>query len=220
MRILLLGASGRVGSRFGRLAAEKHHQVTALVRPSTTYDPPPGVRVVRGQVTEPSVLHELLPGHDVVVSCLGLRRTSKLPWARLLSPPDLVADVTQRLVSLMPESGVRRFVLLSAGGVGGTRYQSGWLVKRMIDAGNIGVAYRDLAAAEKTLEGSRLDWLAVQPVTLTDGKPSDRAGAVVSYGIRSSINQCSTTFCGCHIASDNINVPLLLDGFHGFDDVG
>lgn len=190
MRILLLGASGRVGSWFGRFAAEKNHHVTALVRPSTEYDPPPGIRVVRGQVTEPSVLRELLPGHDVVVSCLGLRRKSKLPWARLLSPPDLVTVVTQQLVSLMPESGVRRVVLLSAGGVGETRHQSDWLVKRLIDAGNLGVAYRDLASAEKTLEGSRLDWLLVQPTTLVNGDPRDAGGAVERYKFHSTI-RCS-----------------------------
>lgn len=189
MRILLLGASGNVGGWFGRLAAQRRHDVTALVRPATPYEPPPGVNVVRGQVTDPSVLRDALPGHDIVVSCIGLRRRWKSPWARLLSPPDLVTNVTRSLVSLMPEQGVGRLVLLSAGGVGGTRHQSDRLVKRLIDAGNIGVAYRDLAAAEQILERSRLDWLIVYPVTLVNGKPTDNAAHVVNYRIRSKVRR-------------------------------
>lgn len=187
LRVLLLGASGGIGSCVGRLAAERGHDVTALVRPHTPYDPPPGVDLVRGEVLESETLDGLLPGHEVVVSCLGLKRTWKSPYARLLSPPDLVATVTRSLIIAMHARGVPRLILVSAGGVGSSRARTSWLVRRLIDAGNLGVAYADLARAEVYLADSGLDYLTVRPVTLTNGRPTGRGGLVARYGILSTV---------------------------------
>lgn len=189
MRVLLLGASGGIGSCVGRLAAERGHDVTALVRPNTPYDSPPGVDLVRGEVLESETLDGLLPGHEVVVSCLGLKRTWKSPYARLLSPPDLVATVTRSLVIAMHAHGVPRLILVSAGGVGSSRARTSWFVRRLIDAGNLGVAYADLARAEVYLADSGLDYLTIRPVTLTNGRPTGRGGLVARYGILSTVRR-------------------------------
>ena len=189
LRVLLLGASGGIGSCVGRLAAERGHDVTALIRPHTPYDPPPGVDLVRGEVLQSKTLDGLLPGREVVVSCLGLKRTWKSPYARLLSPPDLVATVTRSLVIAMHARGVPRLILVSAGVVGSSRARTSWLVRRLIDAGNLGVAYADLARAEVYLADSGLDYLMVRPVTLTNGRPTGRGGLVARYGILSTVRR-------------------------------
>lgn len=189
LRVLLLGASGGIGSCVGRLAAERGHDVTALVRPHTPYDPPPGVDLVRGEVLESETLDGLLPGHEVVVSCLGLKRTWKSPYARLLSPPDLVATVTRSprwsLPCMHAECRARYWSAPAA--VGSSRARTSWLVRRLIDAGNLGVAYADLARAEVYLADSGLDYLTVRPVTLTNGRPTGRGGLVARYGILSTV---------------------------------
>ncbi len=189
MRVLLLGASGGIGSCVGRLAAERGHDVTALVRPHTPYDPPPGVDLVRGEVLESETLYGLLPGYEVVVSCLGVKRTWKSPYARLLSPADLVATVTRSLIIAMHARGVPRLILVSAGGVGSSRARTSWFVRRLIDAGNLGVAYADLARAEVYLADSGLDYLTVRPVTLTSRRPTGRGGVVARYGILSTVRR-------------------------------
>jgi hypothetical protein len=59
----------------------------------------------------------------------------------------------------------------------------------LIRSGNVGVAYRDLEAAERVVNGAGLDALAVRPVTLTPGAPTGHAGAVSRYGILSTIRR-------------------------------
>lgn len=182
MRLLILGASGGCGAWLTRLAAERHH-VTALVRPGATPDAPAGVDVRRGDVTDPRTLDLLLPGHDAVLSCLGLRRAGKSPWAPLRSPADLTARVARALVPAMAANGVRRLVAVSAAGVGDSFARCSFPVRQLVGTANVGVAYRDLAAMEAVLGESDLDWCAVRPVTLVDGEPTGRVREVDRYGL-------------------------------------
>ena len=191
MRLLILGASGGCGQWLTRLAAERH-DVTALVRSDSAFAPRPDVAVRRGDVTDPAALDAALPGHDVVLSCLGLRRAGRSPWAPLRSPVDLTARVTRALVPAMQRHGVRRLVAVSAAGVADSFEQCAWPVRRLVTTANVGVAYRDLAEMERLLVASDvldLDWLAVRPVTLVDGAPSGRARPVERYGFLSTVRR-------------------------------
>src|ERR1044071_9504218 len=106
MKLLILGASGGVGNWLTRLAVQAGHEVTAMVRPGSPFEPPAGVRVIRGEALDGHALATALEGQSAVASCLGLRRASKLPWAPLESPPHLTADVAQLLLTAMPQAGV------------------------------------------------------------------------------------------------------------------
>jgi uncharacterized protein YbjT (DUF2867 family) len=189
MRLLILGASGGCGQWLTRLAAERDHHVTALVRPESRFVPPPGVVVREGDITDPSFLSSVLAGQDAVLSCLGLRRAGRSPWAPLLSPPDLTSRVTKLLISAMGQRGVKRLVVISAAGVGDSIAQLTWPVRRLVATGNVGVAYRDLAAMEDMLAASGLDWLVVRPVTLSNGLPRGNARVVERYTMVSTIRR-------------------------------
>ena len=189
MKLLVLGASGATGSWLVRVASQARHEVTALVRASTSFDAPPGVRVVRGDALDPAVLGSAVAGQDAVASCLGLRRAAKSPWAPLRSPPDLMARVTSNLVPAMRSAGVNRVVAISAGGVAESIAQLSMPVRWVVGMGSMGVAYRDLAEMERQLSASRLDWLAVRPVTLVDGPPTGRVGRVERYGLFSIVRR-------------------------------
>src|SRR5499426_1099921 len=117
MKLIVLGASGGCGRWLGQLAAERGHQVTALVRPNTTFVAPAGVSVLRGEVLDPNAIEAAVAGQDIVFSCLGLRRAGPSPWARLLSPPDLMAEVARILIAAIRQRGIQRLVVVSAGGV-------------------------------------------------------------------------------------------------------
>ncbi len=185
----MLGASGGCGQWAVRLAAGRGDDVTALVRPATPYAPPSGVKVMRGDATDPALLQAALQEKDAVLSCVGQRRAGKSPWARALSPPDLVTRVVSALVPTMEKSGVKRLVFISAGGVGDSAAQLTPLVRKMVGAGNVGVAYRDLEEAERVLAKSALDVTRVRPVTLTGGRPGGRAREVSRYGLFSMVRR-------------------------------
>ena len=189
MKLLIIGASGGVGNWLTRLAAQAGHEVTAMVRPGSPLDAPAGVRVIRGEVLDPRSMAAALEEQSAVASCVGLRRSSRLPWAPLLSPPDLTASVARLLSTAMPEAGVRRIVAVSAGGVAESITKLTAPVRWMVNAGNVGIAYRDLAEMERVLASGRLDWLAVRPVTLVNGPPTGRVGKVDRYGLFSIIRR-------------------------------
>ncbi len=189
MRLLVLGASGGCGRWVTQLAAARGHRVTALLRAASTFRPPEGVRDVRGSVLDPAVIAPLLADADAAICCLGLRRASALPWSRLLSPPDLVEQVA-RIVAAEPAAhGLRRFVWISAGGVGDSRAQATAPVRGLIRAGHVGTAYRDLERAEPVLQASPVPSLAVRPVTLLPGAPTGCAAPVERYGLLSVIRR-------------------------------
>jgi uncharacterized protein YbjT (DUF2867 family) len=189
MKLLVLGGSGGVGQWLVRLAAERGHEVTALVRPSARFEPPPSVRVIRGDVLDAAVLAAALQGQDAVASCIGLRRAGRNPWAPLRSPANLVESVARALVPTMERAGVRRLVAISAGGVGDSMAHLTSAVRWLVTRGNIDVAYQDLARMESLLRASKLDWLAVRPVTLAHGPPTGRVRPVDRYGMMSSVRR-------------------------------
>ncbi|MEM9555671.1 MAG: NAD(P)H-binding protein [Acidobacteriota bacterium] len=198
MKLLILGASGGCGRWLCRLAVERGHDVRALVRPTTSFEAPADVEVVRGEVLadpaqDPSLEHAL-EGRDAVLSALGIRRkVPQNPWSALASPPDLTTRVAERLVRAMPTHGVRRLVTISAAGVGASLRRTNGPMRWLIGHSNLGPAYRDLAGMEAVLAASDLDWLAVRPVTLTPpmlaAGPTGRARIVDRYGLLARIGR-------------------------------
>ena len=189
VKFLVLGASGGCGQWAVRLAHARGHDVSAIKRATSPYQPPNGVEIFTGEVTEPSFLAPRLEESDLVISCLGLRREGKSPWAKLKSPPDLVQRVASIVSKVFEGEASRRFIWISAGGAGPSRSSASPLVKRLIELGNVGVAYRDLEAAEKALDDAAVRHLAVRPVTLTPGGPNGRAIPIGRYRITSTVRR-------------------------------
>jgi len=186
---MVIGASGGVGRWAAILAANEGHSVTAVLRPTSEFDPLDGARVVRGDLTDPEFLDNVVAGHDAVISCVGLRRAGKSPFAKLLSPPDLTTRLASTLTRAMESRNVRRLVVISAGGVANSFAQLTWPVQQLVSTANVAVAYRDLAGMEARLAASSLDWLAVRPVTLMNGAPGGRARPVSRYGLASLVRR-------------------------------
>src|SRR6187455_1743671 len=105
MKLLVLGASGATGRWLVNFAAQARHDLTALVRPGTAFEPPAGVRVIRGDVLDLATLATAVEGQDAVACCLGIRRAGKFPWAPILSPPDLTTRVASVLIPAMTTAG-------------------------------------------------------------------------------------------------------------------
>lgn len=189
MRLVLFGASGQVGREVARIAAGRGHQVTAVVRPITLFRRLEGVEIRRFEPLDAAETDEAVQGHDAVICCVGQQRAGQSPWARALSPPELVERLTRILVASMERHGVRRIVMVSAGGVGDSRGALSGPVRWLVSQGRVAEAYRDLEAAEGVLAASGLDWLAVRPVTLANGAATGRARPVPRYGALSRIRR-------------------------------
>jgi putative NADH-flavin reductase len=159
MRLFILGASGHTGTQLIDLALARAHEVTAFVRsPEKITRRHPLLHLVPGDPQSVDALAAALPGHDVVLSALGVRP----PQA--FRPHTLVEDCAASTVAAMTRAGVKRLVLVSAAvlfperGLFFAFFR--WLLTQI---------RRDLGAAEEIVRATSLDWTIARPPRLVNG---------------------------------------------------
>jgi uncharacterized protein YbjT (DUF2867 family) len=190
MRLLVLGASGGVGRWVTRLAAKGRHEVTALVRPGTPFQPPPGVDVKRGSVLDLNDLFRAAEDKDAVISCVGPQRIDpRNPFSPLRHPLHIAERSARAIVEVVSGSSVKRVAAISAAGVGDSLDRTSRIMRWLLERSTIGAMYADLASMEHVLRGSDLDWIAVRPVTLIDWSPSTRTRTVPRFRAHSIISR-------------------------------
>ena len=162
MRLFILGASGKTGTQLVDVALARGHQVTAFVRsPAKITRRDPRLQVRRGDPRSADELASALPGHDAVLSALGVRP----PQA--FRPHTLVQEGAASTVAAMTRTGVKRLVIVSAAVLfpeKGLRFAFfRWLLGHVI---------RDLGTAEDILRATSLDWTIARPPRLIE-KPEE-----------------------------------------------
>jgi uncharacterized protein YbjT (DUF2867 family) len=185
MRLVVFGASGGCGSHLVRQAAARGHQVTAVVRPETSYQPPNGATSTRGSVLHADFVAAAVSGQDAIASCLGIRYAH--PWARRESPDDFISRATANIVSGMKAAGVQRICVISAAGVGDSRSAANLPLRFVIATSNVGIAYADLERVEQILRASGLDWQAVRPTTLNNRAGTGKPRLTTTFPMTASI---------------------------------
>jgi putative NADH-flavin reductase len=156
MRIFIIGATGNTGTQLVDLALARGHAVTAFVRsPAKVRHKDARLTIVRGDPHSADELAAALPGHDVVMSALGVRP----PGA--FRAHTLVHDCAASTVAAMTRANVRRLLLVSVAilfPLEGWRFAFfRWLLKQIA---------RDLAAAEEIVRATALDWTIARPPRL------------------------------------------------------
>lgn len=156
MRLFILGANGKTGTQLVDLALARGHEVTAFVRsPAKITRRHPRLQVRRGDPRSADELASALPGHDAVLSALGVRP----PGA--FRRHTLVQECAASTVAAMTRTGVKRLVLVSAAVLfpeKGLRFAFfRWLLTHIS---------RDLATAEEIVRATPLDWTIVRPPRL------------------------------------------------------
>lgn len=209
MRILILGASGGCGRWATRLAVDDGHQVTAFIRSSTPFQPPPGVVVERGNALDATDLERVVHGQDAVISCIGPQRTNpRNPWAPLRPPPHCAERGAAAAVSALGAARVRRFVAISAAGVGDSLPAANGMIRWLLRHSTIGAMYADLDAMEGVLRQSELEWLAVRPVTLVDARPSPRTKVLERFRAISIVGRADVAAWLVRAAAGEVLPPL------------
>lgn len=187
MNLAILGASGGCGQQLVEQALAQGHQVTAVVR-STHYQPPAGVRVVRGEFTSVDVLREGVRGAEVVASALGLRLPGIAPWAKP-EVPDFLSRTTPVLLDALAKEKVTRLIAISAGGVAESYAKVPAAFRAFIRFSALKHAYRELEVMEKLLLSSGLDVCVCRPTGLTDGPKTGQGKVVESVSGRATISR-------------------------------
>lgn len=168
MKILVTGATGKVGSRLCKQLAERGNRVRALVRDATLAAKlrEHGIELAEGDLTRAASLDAAVRGVDAVVHCAAFFRGATAEQAHAVN------DVgTRNLASAARGAAVNRFVFTSTGLVYGP---SGGRLAREDDACAPIDAYpaSKLAAERYLLEMDGLDVRVLRlPFVYGDGDP-------------------------------------------------
>jgi putative NADH-flavin reductase len=186
MKIAVIGASGRSGQAFVRLALEAGHAVTAGVRGPHTLGSHPSLKVVICDALVAADLKNLVTGQDAVVSLLGHVRGT---------PADMQTNAMQLLVEAMDQAGVKRLVSLTGTGA----RQSGDQISIIDRMMNLSIAIIDPKRVQdginhlQVLKASNLDWTVIRVLKLTNQKAGkftlSSHGPAKSFISRASVAQ-------------------------------
>ena len=213
MKVLVLGASGGVGKHLVRLACDQGHIVTALMRSADGIDS--RARILIDDVLRPGCFDEHVRGHEIVLSALGIKRTNPAnPWSALASPPDFSERTAAKLVNAMRQQGLARLIALSAAGVADSAPRMNLLMRFFVAKSNVGIAYRDLAAMERVIADSGLDWCCPRPTRLTSGPLTRSVTIVESFPMTAWISRADVAWWMLEHAAQPIRerTPMITGG--------
>ncbi|MCM3153778.1 NAD(P)-dependent oxidoreductase [Priestia megaterium] len=160
MNILILGATGRVGSQIVKLALHDGHHVTVLVRT------PEKIQITNGKLTiiQGSVLNEddivrSIGGIDVVISALNTDGTTTL------------SDSMPLIIEAMKREGIQRIITIGTAGILQSRSTPQSMRYQLRKSKDRSVrAAKEHHKVYTMLKQSTLEWTIVCPTYLPDGE--------------------------------------------------
>lgn len=171
MKIVLLGATGFVGSALLFEALNRGHDVTAIVRHPEKLDKRDRLTAVRGDVNDSAALVSVIAGHDALISAFNPG------WTPGTLRPEMYEEQirgTTSIINAVKESGIKR--VLWVGGAGGLEVAPG---VQLIDTPDfpdwIKPGSRATTAALDALRNEpELEWSFLAPSAMLE--PGERTG--------------------------------------------
>ena len=160
MNILILGATGRVGSQIVTYALHDRHHVTVLVRtPEKIQINNENLTIIQGNVLNKDDIVRAMHGIDVVISALNTDGTTTLSESMPL------------IIEAMENEGIQRIITIGTAGIlqsrttpNSLRYQSSESKQKSTRAAEEHHKVYDM------LKQSTLEWTIVCPTYLPDGE--------------------------------------------------
>lgn len=162
MKVVIFGASGKTGNHLVEQSLKKGYHVTAFVRRENSIQiKHPDLRIITGNLNDQDKLNEAITGADACISSLGGSSLTK-------HATEIIAGI-YRIVTTMEQKGVNRFIYLSSGGAGESRYNMVQPIRFIVADILLRVPLADHNANEQRIMKSSLKWTLVRPGSLTDG---------------------------------------------------
>ncbi len=168
MKVALIGANGKIGSRIANELLNRGHKVTGIARnPATASVQNKDLAYVKGNALNVDELAGILKGHDAVISAFGIDWTKPETFY-------LFSDVAAAVIAASKKAGVKR--LLNVGGAGSLEVAPG---VQLVDTPEFPEMWKAGADAQrKSLEVFRketeLDWTFLSPAIIIE--PGERTG--------------------------------------------
>ena len=176
MKVIVFGATGRVGRAVALTLLTRGHQVTAFARDASKLPEREEIGVIVGDATDADAVARAVVGHDAIVVALG---DSRNPFAlalgmKRITPPNICEVGTANVIAAAQAACVQRLVCVTSYGVGDTRKLLPPMHQRIFHWLLLREQMDDKEQQEMLVKSSGLDWTLVQPVGLTDGAATGR----------------------------------------------
>jgi putative NADH-flavin reductase len=161
--LALFGITGRTGLPLAEMLLQAGYKLKALARnPDKLTLKHPNLTVIRGDVLQYEDVRRTVEGTDAVISVIGPTKDS---------PPLMQTNGTRNIVKAMEQSGIRRIISMTGGGVAAPPDQPKTpdkLIKLLMKL-VAKKALEDGTNHAEVLKNSRLDWTVVRGPRLTNG---------------------------------------------------
>ncbi|MDF1671299.1 MAG: SDR family oxidoreductase [Roseovarius sp.] len=183
MKVIVIGATGTIGSLAVQQMLAEGHTVTAFSRtPDRIGINHAELSLVSGDVLNQLEVNTAVAGHDAVVITLGSKSLRSL----------IRSKGTLTVIQAMQKAGVSRLICQSTLGARESWSNLNFFWKRIMFGGILRVVFRDHELQECLVEASGLDWTIVRPSGFTDGpetKTFKEAFAPTLKGLRLKITR-------------------------------
>ncbi len=176
MKVVVFGASGKLGRTLALSLLTAGHEVTAFGRDAVKLPARPGISVIVGDALNPDEVAPAVTGQDAVVVSLGdsLNPIAARLGARRNTPANICEIGTANVIASMSVASVNRLVCISSYGVGDTRDALSPAYRIWFQILQLKEQLADKGRQEALVKASGLDWTLIQPVGLTDGAATGR----------------------------------------------
>ncbi|MBF9032840.1 NAD(P)H-binding protein [Rhodobacterales bacterium HKCCE2091] len=161
MKVIVIGATGKMGAVATRKLLADGHEVTAFARHPEALDlADQNLHLHPGDATDAEAVAAAVAGHDAVVVVLGsgMKRRSTIRSAGTLN-----------VIRAMQRHGVRRLVVQSTLGARESWGNLNFFWKRIMFGAYLRPVFLDHELQERLVESSGLDWTIVRPAAFADG---------------------------------------------------
>jgi uncharacterized protein YbjT (DUF2867 family) len=173
--VLIIGASRGIGLETVEAALQAGHSVRALARSARTIPVDrPKLEKMAGDALQMATVKRALTGVDVAIQSLGVAAGPEI----IFNPTRLFSAATRVLVTAIKEAQVKRLICVTDFGAGDSRGHGGFLYNVAFHL-LVGRIYDDKAVQERIVRRSKLDWMIVRPVILTNGPKTNAYRALV-----------------------------------------
>ncbi len=167
-KILVIGATGRAGSKLVEYALEKGHHVTAFARNvdqlKISHE---NLKKVQGDVLYKGLVDSAMNGQDIVLSVIGIRQFK--------GPITLMSQGIKNIIRSMEENGVSRLLTITGAGIL-QENDTTLIMDSLSFPPNLLNLSMDHKRLWKLLTASTLEWTIVCPAFMHHG---DRTGNVL-----------------------------------------
>lgn len=164
-KVLIIGASRGIGLETVKAALEAGLSVRALSRSARRIRiDNPKLGKMAGDALEMVTVRRALSGVDVVIQSLGVSAGPEI----IFKPMRFFSKATRVLVTAMEQANVKRLICVTGFGASESRGHGGFLYNLGFYL-LMGRVYDDKDVQERIVRRSKLGWVIVRPVILTDG---------------------------------------------------